>query len=219
MLDNPLDPIAVRVLGSLIEKESTTPDNYPLTVNAIVGACNQTTNREPVMAVDENEVMNALRELTRRGLVHEVHRSDSRAKRYRHVLPDKLSLHAPETALLCVLMLRGPQTTGEIRTRAVRMFEFIDLKHVEVTLDSLMTLPIPLVAQLPRQPGQKEVRYAHLLAGEPRLPVPEPRPSVEATHVAHPDDDRVSALEGTVELLRAELNALREAFEEFRRQF
>jgi uncharacterized protein YceH (UPF0502 family) len=212
---DPLDAVAVRVLGSLIEKASTTPDNYPLTVNALVSACNQTTNREPVMSVDENQVMTALRELARRGLVNEVFRSDSRAKRYRHVLPEKLSLHQPEIALLCVLMLRGPQTTGEIRTRAVRMFEFVDLKHVEVTLDSLMTLTDPLVAQLPRQPGQKEVRYAHLLAGEPQIPVSEPQPTPPDASA----DDRVAGLEEKVESLSAELAALRASFEEFRRQF
>jgi uncharacterized protein YceH (UPF0502 family) len=214
MLTEPLDPVAVRVLGSLIEKASTTPDNYPLTVNALVGACNQTTNREPVMQVEEAAVVNALKDLVRRGLVNEVYRSDSRARRYRHVLPDKLSLHQPETALLCVLMLRGPQTTGEIRTRSARMFEFIDLKHVEVTLDSLMTLPTPLVAQLPRQPGQKEIRYAHLLSGEPQMPVAEPKAAA-----AEPADDRVAALEQAVDALRAELAEMRAAFDQFRQQF
>ncbi len=215
MLETPLHPIAVRVLGSLIEKESTTPDNYPMTVNSLVSACNQTTNREPVMSVDENDVMTALRELTRRELVHEVFRSDSRAKRYRHVLSDKQSLHQPETALLCVLMLRGPQTTGEIRTRAARMFEFIDLKHVDVTLEQLMTLSAPLVAQLPRQPGQKEVRYAHLLSGEPEMPVITER----SQPAASAEDDRVAALEQTVESLRSELAGLRTAFEQFKEQF
>ena len=219
MFDPPLDPVAVRVLGSLIEKESTTPDNYPMTVNALVGACNQTTNREPVMTVDENDVMTALRELNRRGLVNEVYRSDSRAKRYRHVLSDKLSLHQPETALLCVLLLRGPQTTGEIRTRAARMFEFIDLKHVEVTLDALATLATPLVIQMPRQPGQKEVRYAHLMGGEPQMPVVEADTRARAPAPAPAADDRVTALEQSVASLRAELGQLRDAFEEFRRQF
>lgn len=209
-----LNPVAVRVLGSLIEKESTTPDNYPLTLNALVAACNQTTNREPVMQVDEAAVMNAIKELARRNLVHEVHRSDSRAKRYRHVMQTTLSLHQPELALLCVLMLRGPQTTGEIKGRAARLFEFIDLKHVEVTLESLMTMTVPLVTQLPRQPGQKETRYAHLLAGEPEVPAFEPRPPVRQA-----DDDRVAALEQELASLRAELAELRGAFEQFRQQF
>lgn len=209
-----LDAVAVRVLGALIEKESTTPDNYPLTMNALVAACNQTTNREPVMQVDEPAVASAIKELTRRNLVHEVHRSDSRAKRYRHVMQTTLSLHQPELALLCVLMLRGPQTTGEIKGRAARLFEFIDLKHVEVTLESLMTMTVPLVAQLPRQPGQKETRYAHLLAGEPEVPAFEPRPPARQA-----DDDRVAALEQELASLRAELAELRGTFEQFRQQF
>jgi uncharacterized protein YceH (UPF0502 family) len=214
MLDNPLDPVAVRVLGSLIEKERTTPDNYPLTLNALVAACNQTTNREPVMHLDEAAVVKALDDLRRRSLVHEVFRSDSRARRYRHVLSEKLSLHDAETALLCVLMLRGPQTTGEIRTRTARMFEFRDLAHVEVTLQALMTLTTPLVVQLPRQPGHKEVRYGHLLAGQPEMPAVEPKVASGGA-----DDDRVTALEHTVDTLRNELADLRSAFDEFRRQF
>lgn len=214
MLDNPLDPVAVRVLGSLIEKERTTPDNYPLTLNALVAACNQTTNREPVLHLDEAAVVKALDDLRRRSLVHEVFRSDSRARRYRHVLSEKLSLHDAETALLCVLMLRGPQTTGEIRTRTARMFEFRDLAHVEVTLQALMTLTTPLVVQLPRQPGHKEVRYGHLLAGQPEMPVVEPKVASGGA-----DDERVTALEQTVDTLRNELADLRSAFDEFRRQF
>ena len=212
--DNPLDAVAVRVLGSLIEKESTTPDNYPMTANSLVAACNQTTNREPVMQVDESAVMSAIKELTRRNLVHEIHRSDARAKRYRHVLQTTLSLHQPEMALLCVLLLRGPQTTGEIKARGARLFEFIDLKHVEVTLEALMTMTAPLVKQLPRQPGQKEIRYAHLLAGEPEVPVFEPRPVTRA-----PEDDRVAALEQEIGALRAEMAEMRAAFEQFRQQF
>ena len=177
--------MALRVLGSLIEKESTTPDNYPLTVNALVAACNQTTNRDPVLNLDEAAVVGALDELKRRSLAHEVFRSDSRARRYRHVLAETLSLHPAEMALLCVLMLRGPQTTGEIRTRTARMFEFLDLKHVEVTLQALMTLSAPLVMQLPRQPGQKEVRYAQLLGGEPETPaVPRTRELAAADRAA-----------------------------------
>lgn len=213
-MDNPLDAVALRVLGSLIEKESTTPDNYPLTINALVAACNQTTNRDPVMSLDEASVRSALDDLKRRSLVHEVYRSDSRAKRFRHVLAEKLSLHPAEMALLCVLMLRGAQTTGEIRTRSGRMFEFRDLKHVEVTLDALLTLSTPLVAQLPRQPGQKEVRYAQLLGEEPPVVAAEPK---RADDEAPPD--RLAALELEVATLRSELVELRAAFEQFRQQF
>lgn len=213
-MDNPLDAVAVRVLGSLIEKESTTPDNYPLTVNALVAACNQTTNREPVMSLDEATVLAALDELKGRSFVHEVYRNDSRAKRYRQVLSEKLSLHPPETALLCVLMLRGPQTTGEIRTRSARMFEFLDLRHVEVTLEALQSLASPLIVQLPRQAGQKEVRYAQLLGEEPTAPAAEPKRAAGEARA-----DRVDALELAVDTLRAEVAELRAAFDKFRQQF
>lgn len=210
----PLDTVAVRVLGSLVEKESTTPDNYPLTLNSLVAACNQTSNRDPVLSLDEATVSRGLQELSKRSLVREVYRNDSRAKRYRHLLVDTLHLHPAETAVLCVLMLRGPQTTGEIRTRTSRLFEFRDLAHVEVTLQSLMTLPVPLVAQLPRRPGQKEVRYAHLLSGPPQ-----DTPEAEVPERSASAGSRIDALEEEVATLRDELREMREQFEEFRRQF
>ncbi|HSL68879.1 MAG TPA: YceH family protein [Longimicrobiales bacterium] len=213
-MDNPLDAVGVRVLGSLIEKEITTPDYYPLTLNALVTACNQTSNRDPVLTLDEATVARSLEDLARRSLVRGVHRSDSRAKRYRQALSESLHLHPAETAAMCVLMLRGAQTTGEIRTRTARLFEFVDLKHVEVTLQALMTLPTPLVGQLPRRPGQKEVRYAHLLSGEPSAETTELAPAVDVV-----EPDRVEALEQAVDALRAELAELRTRFEEFRRQF
>lgn len=213
-MDNPLDVVAVRVLGSLIEKEITTPDNYPLTLNALVAACNQTSNRDPVLALDEASVSKSLDELSQRALVRGVHRNDSRARRYRHLMAESMNLHPAETAVLCVLMLRGAQTAGEIRTRTGRLFEFVDLTHVDVTLQALMTLPTPLIVQLPRRPGQKEVRYAHLLAGEPDAETTEPGPAVHAVQA-----DRVEALEHEVDALRAELAELRARFEEFRREF
>jgi uncharacterized protein YceH (UPF0502 family) len=213
-MNSPIDVVGVRVLGSLIEKEITTPDNYPLTLNALVSACNQTSNRDPVLALDEASVSQSLDDLSQRSLVRAVHRSDSRARRYRHQLSESMKLHAAETAVMCVLMLRGPQTSGEIRTRAARLFEFRDLPHVDVTLQTLMTLPTPLVAQLPRQPGQKEVRYAHLLSGEPHVETTEPRPAVNVVKA-----DRVEALEHAVDTLRAEMAELRARFEEFRREF
>jgi uncharacterized protein YceH (UPF0502 family) len=212
-MENPLDGVGVRVLGSLIEKEITTPDNYPLTLNALTAACNQTSNRDPVLDLDEATVSKALEELGRRSLVRAVHRSDSRARRYRHLLPETLKLHPAEMAVLCVLMLRGSQTAGEIRTRTARLFEFPDLAHLEVTLQALMTLPTPLVAQLPRRPGQKEERYAHLLSGPP-LDAPEPRVTEDT---AKPG--RIEALEQAVHSLRAELAELRTRFDEFRREF
>jgi uncharacterized protein YceH (UPF0502 family) len=212
-MDDPLDAVAVRVLGSLIEKEITTPQNYPLTLNALVAACNQTSNRDPVLALDEAAVSHSLKELTRRSLVREVHRSDSRAKRYRQSMSESKNLHPAETAVLCVLALRGAQTTGEIRSRSARLFEFLDLTHVEVTLQALMTMPTPLVAQVPRQAGQKEARYAHLLSGEPQVD------SIEAASVEPVEPDRLAALEQAVDSLRTEMAELRTQLEEFKREF
>jgi uncharacterized protein len=214
-MDSPLDVNSVRVLGSLIEKEITTPDNYPLTFNALAAACNQTSNRDPVLHLEEAAIARSLDELGGRKLVREVHRSDSRVKRYRHLMTESLNLHQPEIAVMCVLLLRGPQTAGEIRTRTARLFAFPDLARVDLTLQALMSLTQPLVAQLPRQPGQKEVRFAHLLSGEPEVQVPELSASTE------PGDDvgRVEALEREMESLRTELADLRTEFDEFRRAF
>jgi uncharacterized protein YceH (UPF0502 family) len=213
---NPIDVVGVRVLGSLIEKEITTPDNYPLTLNALVVACNQTSNRDPVLTLDEATVSKSIDELSRRSLVRAVHRSDTRAKRYRHLLVESMKLHASEIAVMCVLMLRGAQTSGEIRTRTARLFEFTDLALVDVTLQALMTLPTPLVAQLPRRPGQKEVRYAHLLSGEPQA---DTAPAVDTPPADVVENDRIDVLEQAVDSLRAEMAELRARFEEFRREF
>jgi len=215
-MENPLDPVAIRVLGSLIEKEITTPDNYPLTLNALVAACNQTSNRDPVMALEENTVADTLADLTTRGLVRQVLRNDSRARRYRQTLSEALSLHPAETAVMGVLMLRGAQTPGEIRTRSGRLFEFRDVPHVEVTLQSLAALSDPLVVQLPRRPGQKELRYAHLLAGEP---VPEAEAAPVAAPAVRTDAvTRVAALEDEIHSLRAEVTRVREQLEEVLRE-
>jgi uncharacterized protein YceH (UPF0502 family) len=202
------------VLGSLIEKEITTPDNYPLTLNALTAACNQTSNRDPVLKVDEATVSNSLEDLARRSLVRGVHRSDSRVLRYRHLMAESLKLHPAEIAVLCVLMLRGAQTAGEIRTRTARLHEFPDLAHLDVTLRALMTLSTPLVAQLPRRPGQKEVRYAHLLSGEPQADTPEHGAAEDVVETS-----RLEAIEQEVASLRAEMAELRARFEEFRREF
>jgi uncharacterized protein YceH (UPF0502 family) len=213
-MESPLDVVGVRVLGSLIEKEITTPDNYPLTLNALTAACNQTSNRDPVLEVDEATVSKSLEDLGRRSLVRAVHRSDSRAKRYRHLMAESLNLHPAQAAVMCVLMLRGAQTAGEIRTRTARLFEFADLAHVDITLQALMTLSAPLVGQLARRSGQKEVRYAHLLSGEPQVDPPEQGAAEDLVETS-----RVEALEHAVTSLRAEMAELRARFEEFRREF
>jgi uncharacterized protein len=210
--DNPIDAAGVRILGSLIEKEATTPDNYPLTLNALTAACNQTSNRSPVMELDEHTVRQSLEDLAVRKLVRAVQRSDSRVKRYRQTFAETLSLHSSETAIMCVLMLRGVQTPGEIKTRAGRIFEFNDLAQVELALQSLVTLSRPLVVQLPRQPGQKEARYAHLLSGEPD-------PEVLESQATQRSPGRLEALEQEVRELRTELGELRDRFDAFSREF
>jgi uncharacterized protein len=219
-MDQPLDDVGVRILGALIEKEFTTPENYPLTLNALTAACNQTSNRDPVMELDEAAVKRSLDELAGRSLVRGVHRGDSRAMRYREELSLTLHLHQPELAALCVLLLRGPQTPGEIRARAARMFEFSEPRHIEITLESLMALSPPLVALLPLRRGQKEARYAHLLSGEPQVSTVEPT-EVEPSATARPPaaGERIEALEREVGALRAEVAELRAMLEGFRSQF
>jgi uncharacterized protein YceH (UPF0502 family) len=209
-VDSPLDPIAVRVLGSLIEKELVTPDNYPLSLNALVAACNQTSNRDPVLTLDDRTVLRSLDELRRRSLARGMHGSDSRVTKYQHLVREALSLNDAELAVMCVLMLRGPQTTGEIKARTARLFEFKDLAQVEATLEALIVrLPASHVARLPRRPGQKDARYMHLLSGDAP---PEAPPDA-------PEPDRLEAIESAVNALRAEVVDLRAQLEEFRRQF
>ena len=195
-----LSDVEVRVLGSLIEKEITTPDYYPLSLNALVAACNQSSNRNPVVHLDESTVAGAADSLREKKLVHLVDRGESRVIKHRHVLYEALNLGRPGVAVLCVLMLRGPQTPGEIRTRTNRLYDFSSLEEMEIVLNSLMSGDPPLVVRLPRQSGQKEVRYAHLLSGEVMLTEPEP------------ELDRIGKLEKEVEDLKKQ-------FEEFRKQF
>jgi len=203
-LDHTLTDAEVRVLGSLIEKEITTPDYYPLSLNALVAACNQSSNRNPVLHFDEDTVARAADGLREKRLVHLVDRGESRVTKYRHVLYEAMSMSRPAIAVMCVLMLRGPQTVGEIRTRSNRLYDFTSLQEVEITLNSLVSGETPLVVRLPRQTGQKEVRYAHLLSGEVRLTEPEPE--------TEPEPDRIGKLEKEVEDLKKQ-------FEQFRKQF
>ena len=202
-----LNDIEVRVLGSLIEKEVTTPDYYPLSLNALTNACNQSTNRNPVVQFDEAAVTGAIESLRRKNLVHVVHRDDARVMKYRQVMGEAMQLPAPEMAVMCVLMLRGPQTVGEIRTRSNRLYDFANLEEVEACLNTLIAREPSLVVRLPRQSGQKEVRYTHLLAGE-------------VSSVSSPSDsDRITRLEETTEELRKEVEDLRQLFDQFRKQF
>lgn len=214
-MDHLLNDVEVRVLGSLIEKEITTPDYYPLSLNALTNACNQSSNRNPVVHFDEATVANAADSLRKKNLAHVVHRDDSRVTKFRQVMGETMSMEAREIAVMCVLMLRGPQTVGEIRMRSNRLYDFENLEEVETTLNSLIAKePAALVVRLPRQTGQKEVRYAHLLSGEVVFDEPETAPArVQA------DNERIGKLEETTEELRKELEDLRKQFDQFRKQF
>jgi uncharacterized protein YceH (UPF0502 family) len=210
-----LNEVEVRVLGSLIEKEITTPDYYPLSLNALTNACNQTSNRHPVVHYDEATVEQALDSLREKNLVHLIDRGDSRVKKYRHVLYESLNFGRQEIAVMYVLMVRGPQTVGEIKTRAGRTYDFASLEAVDMTLNTLMTRQPPLVMRLPRQTGQKEVRYAHLLSGE--VHVEESEVSIAPTPVQ--SVDRVTHLEELTAELRREVDDLKTQLEQFRKQF
>jgi uncharacterized protein len=221
-VDTPLDAIAIRVLGSLIEKEITTPDNYPLSLNALMAACNQTSNRDPVLALDERTISRSLDDLRRRSLARGMQRADSRVTKYQHLANEAMALDAAELAVMCVLMLRGQQTAGEIKTRTARLYDFRDVAHVDATLEGLITrLPSSLVTRLPRRAGQKEVRYAHLLSGD--VIVDATADDAHVTEIGESRSDappgRLDALEHAVNSLRAEVADLRAQLDEFRRAF
>jgi len=212
-----LNDADVRALGSLIEKELTTPEHYPLSLNALTNACNQSSNRDPVVQFDEATVKVAVDRLRKYSLVRSIQRSDARVMKYMHLMGEAMSLERPELAAMCVLMLRGPQTVGEIRTRGSRLFEFQSLEEVEATLNTLITrLPSPLVARLARQPGQKEARYAHLLSGEVTVDA-SPATAIHVRADVPAEPDRLGALERTVDELRSEVADLRAEVEGFRR--
>ena len=207
-----------RVLGSLIEKEITTPEYYPLSLNALVNACNQKSNRDPVMNLDEAAVRQALHSLDGQSLVRSVSASDSRVTKYEHRLQEAFNFYRHEVAILCVLLLRGPQTPGELRTRAERMHPFEDLSAVQSSLQHLMKREPSLVKILPRQPGTKEARYAHLLSGEQAEWDAKPAP--ELMHItASADGERVAQLEREVAALRSEVKVLQKESVELQQQF
>lgn len=214
-----LTPTEVRVLGALIEKQITTPEYYPLTLNALTAACNQKNNRNPVTSLSESEVDEALDTLREKNLAYVFHGSTSRVPKYKHVVPEVMHLTPPEVAALCVLMLSGPQTVGEIRTRGSRMFEFPGLEEVEETLRKLGAKEDePLVTKLPRQPGQKEARFAHLLSGEVPVDKIEETAAARPSHKAN-DSDRIVRLEEEVQTLTGKVESLLNQFEEFKKQF
>jgi uncharacterized protein YceH (UPF0502 family) len=215
-----LSDIEARVLGSLVEKQVTTPEYYPLTLNSLTLACNQKNNRTPITSYDEATVAQALETLREKNLAYVFYGSTSRVPKYKHVLPEVMHLSAPELALMCVLLLRGAQTTGELATRAFRMYEFSGLEEVESTLNSLISRePDPLVTRLPRQTGQKEARFAHLLSGEPKIEVSADATSAPAGRRKGGDSERVDKLEHDVVVLTMEVRKLQEQFEAFKKQF
>lgn len=216
-MDLLLSDLEVRVLGALIEKEITTPDYYPLSLNALVNACNQKSNRYPVMALDEGTVREALDSLSRKWLAGPSSTAESRVTKYAHRAQEVFNFDRRETAVLCELMLRGPQTLGELRAHAERMYRFDDLETLESTLLKLSERQPPLVKKLPRIPGTKEPRYAQLLAGEKTewTTFAEPAPLLTAS----PSDDRIPHLEAEVAELRQQLSDLQEQFAQFKKQF
>ena len=208
----------VRVLGSLIEKDITTPEYYPLSLNALVNACNQKSNRDPVMQLDEDAVRDALDGLQEQRLAGPARAADSRVTKYEQRLQEVFNFTRPEIAVLCVLLLRGPQTPGELRGRAERMHHFEALEDVQSALQKLMQREPPLAKQLPRQPGTKESRYAHLLAGD----VLEAETPVSAAAAADRNPahaERIARLEEEVAELRRELGEVKDQLERFRKQF
>ena len=217
-----LTAIEARVLGALIEKEITTPEYYPLSLNALTNACNQKSNRDPVLHVEESEVRKALNHLEYQSLVRSVSSTDSRVTKFEHRLQDAFNFYRPEVAVICELLLRGPQTPGELRTRASRMHAFEDLESVHSALSRLEKREPPLVTVLPRQPGTKEARYAHLLGDAPPVAASAPTHATTAhDHAAATpsSNQRIESLLAEVAELRGQIADLQSQFAAFRKQF
>jgi uncharacterized protein len=221
-VDIHLSLVEARVLGSLIEKEISTPDYYPLSLNALVNACNQKSNRDPSMNLDEDAVRTALHSLGQLGLARSA-ATDGRVPKYEHRLQEVFNFHRHEVALLCVLLLRGPQTPGELRTRTERLYQFDDLNSVHFALNLLINRQPPLVKVLPREPGTKEARYVQLLSGDVEEGRPGSPPTPEAASPAQPrssvDSGTLARLEDEVAALRSEVADLKSEFVSFRKQF
>ena len=215
---NPLNEVETRVLGALIEKDITTPDYYPLSLNALVNACNQKNNREPVMNLDEDAIRQALDALHAQNLAGPAGGADSRVTKYEHRMQEVFNFSRGETAILCVLLLRGPQTPGELRGRTERMHRFEALEDVQSTLQRLMQREPPMVRVLPRQPGTKEARYMHLLSGDAQE---FSAASVASATIAEHSESNgaLQRLASEVQELRKEVAELREQLASFRKAF
>jgi uncharacterized protein YceH (UPF0502 family) len=211
-----LNPAEARVLGALVEKDITTPDYYPLSLNALMNACNQKNNREPVTNFDEETVRLALRNLSDKQLAGMARGAEGRVAKYEHRLQEAYNFTRPETAILCVLLLRGPQTPGELRGRTERMHRFEDLDEVLSGLQQLMRREPPLAKALGRRPGTKEIRYAHLLSGDVEAWEP---PAETASSGVIDENERVAHLEAQVSALQSEVAELKQQMAEFRKQF
>lgn len=212
-----LSDIEARIVGCLVEKQLTTPEYYPLTLNALTAACNQKSNRDPVMSLGETELLAAVDSLRDKNLVYLYYGTGTRTVKYKHMVPSVYEVDEAGTAVLTVLLLRGPQTIGEIRERTGRLHEFADLNEVQTTLDDLARRDEALIVKLERQPGQKDARYAHLLSGEvdvSSLPTPAEKRSGSTV-----DNVRVETLETEVAALKTELAEFKAMFDEFRKQF
>jgi uncharacterized protein YceH (UPF0502 family) len=212
-----LTNVEARILGALIEKDITTPDYYPLSLNALINACNQKSNRDPVMNLDENEVRDGLRTLDEKGLAGPASSADSRVPKYEHRLQEVFNLPRAETAVLCVLLLRGPQTPGELRGRSERMHRFEELSDVHSALQRLIQRDPPLVKILPRQPGTKEARYTHLLSSDVEVAEPSAgEPTVATTSAA---SERIARLESEIGSLKTEVAELKKELRDFQKRF
>jgi uncharacterized protein YceH (UPF0502 family) len=221
-METVLSVAEIRVLGCLIEKETATPEYYPLTMNALVAACNQKSNRDPVMLLDENTVLRSLDDLRiNHQLVQQVSTSGSRVAKYRHCLTKKWDMSTAEVDVLCELFVRGPQTVGELRGHTSRLHECTDLAAVESTLQRLAEREDgPFVVKLPREPGRREQRWAHLVGGDIDVEALEQAPAPEPARLqVQAENERIAALEGEVAALREAVETLKQDLEEFKRQF
>jgi uncharacterized protein len=214
-----LNEYELRALGAMVEKHIATPDYYPMTLNALVNACNQKNHRDPVVSYDETIVAKALDGLREKNLAYVFHGSEARAPKYGHLFPKAFDLSEAETPLMCVLILRGPQTSGELRSRTQHLRSFGSLAEVETLLQGLSLRDMPLVVKLPRQPGSRESRFAHLLGGPVEVELseepPHPAPSVLQRHS---ENDKIAKLEEEIASLRMELSDLKQQFAELKRE-
>ncbi len=220
MTESVLNEYELRVLGALVEKQIATPDYYPLTLNALTNACNQKNHRDPVVGYDEATVVKALDSLREKKLAYTFHGAEARVTKYGHLFPKAFDLDEAQTSVMCVLILRGPQTPGELRARTAHLYNFESLAEVENALQALSSRDHPLVIRLPRQPGSRETRYAQTLAGEPQFEAQDlaDRHENAPAHTS-PENERMVRLEEEVGSLRHEIAELKQMIENFKRQF